>query len=131
MIDEKKLIEALYSRKLSHENDFEKFSDSVEAQLAIARVIDELDHVVEIVKAQPKVDEWILCSERLPEDGEEVQVWFEYFRYGEYNCLYQTHGISWAWDGEWSGFVNGSSGWYKLRIIAWQPLPEPYRGEEE
>lgn len=69
---------------------------------------------------------WIPCKERLPEDGVDVLVWFEYFRYGEYDRLFQTKGISYTFNGEWSGFVNGSSGWNQLRIIAWQPLPEPY-----
>lgn len=70
---------------------------------------------------------WIACEDRLPEDGVDVLVWFEYFRYGEYNRLFQTKGISYTYNGQWSGFVNSSSGWDKLRIIAWQPLPEDYR----
>jgi len=69
---------------------------------------------------------WILCEDRLPEEGMKVLVWFEYFRYGEYNRLFQTIGISYTYNGQWSGFVNGSSGWDKLSILAWQPLPEPY-----
>lgn len=71
--------------------------------------------------------EWIPCEERLPEDRIDVLVWFEYFRYGEYNRLFQTKGISYTFDGKWSGFVNGSSGWSQLKIIAWQPMPEDYR----
>ena len=70
---------------------------------------------------------WIPCSERLPEDDVEVLVWFEYYRYGRYNRLFQTMGISYVYNGEWSGFVNGSSGWRDLRIIAWQPQPGPYK----
>lgn len=70
---------------------------------------------------------WILCEDRLPEDGVDVLVWYEYFRYGEYNRLFQTSGISFTHNGEWYGFVNGSSGWNQLSILAWQPLPEPYR----
>lgn len=67
---------------------------------------------------------WIPCSERMPEnDMEEVLVWFEY------NQLFQTVGTSHTFRGEWSNFVNGSSGWKDLRIIAWMPLPEPYKGE--
>ena len=45
--------------------------------------------------------------------------------------IFQMAGIGRTWRGEWSGFVNGSSGWRDLRIIAWQPLPEPYREEQE
>lgn len=74
---------------------------------------------------------WIPCSERMPEDGVDVLVWFEYFRYGDYNRMYQTCEISYAYDGEWSRFVNGTTGWKDLRIIAWMPLPEPPESEEE
>ena len=83
-----------------------------------------------IIDAQPTVNAWILCSERLPEDGVDVLVWFEYFRFGEYNRLFQTTGISYTYNGEWSGFVNSSSGWRELNIIAWQPLPQPYNPTE-
>lgn len=73
-------------------------------------------------------DNWIIPSERMPDDFEKVLVWFEYFRYGEYNRPFQTHGISYTFKGEWSGFVNGESGWRDLRIIAWMPLPAPPKG---
>ena len=66
----------------------------------------------------------IPCEDKLPEDGVDVFVWFEYFRYGEYNRLFQTKGISYTHNGQWSGFVNGQSGWNQLRIIAWRPMPE-------
>lgn len=70
-------------------------------------------------------DGWIPVEERLPEEGEEVLVWYEYFRYGDYNCMFQTYGIGYQYDGRWSGDVNGR----KARCIAWQPLPEVYHPE--
>lgn len=73
--------------------------------------------------------EWIPVSERLPEEMQRVLIWFEYYRYGDFNCMYQTFGFGYVCDGKWSPFINGETGWQDYRIIAWQPLPEPYKEE--
>ncbi|MCB6809848.1 DUF551 domain-containing protein [bacterium MSK18_59] len=36
---------------------------------------------------------WIRSEDRMPEEGEDVLVWFEYFRFGNYQRLFQTVGI--------------------------------------
>ena len=75
---------------------------------------------------------WIPCTpDTMPDDYTDVLVWFEYFRYGDYNRLYQTHGIG-DYSSEYdSWMINHESGWKKLRVFAWMPLPEGYRGEQE
>lgn len=89
----------------------------------------EADAETRLMSLQP-VQQWIPCSEQLPEDYVDVLVWFEYFRYGDYNCLYQTWGIGDYSEEYGSWMVNHESGWNKLRVIAWMPLPEPWKGEQ-
>lgn len=76
MIDEKKLIEALEAREMP-----------------------SIDIIKEVINSQPKVGEWIPCSERMPKEK------------GEY--LVTFHPCSW------------SKKKYQ-KVIAWQPKTEPY-----
>ena len=87
------------------------------------------DGVKKVLSERPQ-GEWIPVSERLPEDMQRVLIWFEYYRYGDFNCMYQTYGFGYVCDGEWSPFINGETGWQDKRIIARQPLPEPYKEAE-
>lgn len=65
---------------------------------------------------------WIPCSERLPEDGQDVLCWYQYFRYGNYNRLWQTYGIGFQYNGNWGGEVSTGR---DTKVLFWMPLPEP------
>lgn len=61
--------------------------------------------------------EWISVKDRLPEDLKSVLVWRKNIGYD----------ISWRRNGSWAfdNFLQGRE------VIAWMPLPEPPRMEEE
>jgi hypothetical protein len=69
---------------------------------------------------------WISVEDRLPENDVDVLCWYEYFRYGNYNRMYQTHGTGYRINGYWGGEVARGT---KCKVIAWMPLPEPPKEE--
>lgn len=49
--------------------------------------------------------QWTNVNDKLPQDGEDVLCWYEYYRYGQYNCMYQTYGIGYQFNRNWGGEV--------------------------
>lgn len=64
---------------------------------------------------------WVLTDEKLPPEGLDVLCWYEYFRFGSYNRMFQTYGIGYQYNGMWGGEVAKGQ---KARVLAWIPLPE-------
>ena len=62
--------------------------------------------------------EWVPCSERLPEKGELVlvTVWND---------------ITIAWRNIYGGWDSAEYMYEKGDVIAWMPLPKPYKGGDE
>ena len=48
----------------------------------------------------------------------------EYFRYGNYNRLWQTYGIGFQYNGNWGGEVSTGR---DTKVLFWMPLPEPQK----
>lgn len=68
------------------------------------------------INDQPKSGEWILCSERLPEVNVRVLTTHE-------NGIVQMAYLS-----DNGNFVIKDDGdLYVISVVAWQPLPEPYK----
>lgn len=84
--------------------------------------------IADSIRAAPAVNRMIPVEDALPDSKEDVLVWFEYFRYGEYNCLYQTYGIGNYNKNYDSWMVNHETGWKQFRVIAWMPMPDPPEG---
>lgn len=73
---------------------------------------------------------WVLCGERLPENGRQVLVFarsvhFALAKYDEMREADGTYKKQWVTFDAWKPF-------YKIKdVIAWMPLPEPYQERNE
>ena len=77
----------------------------------------------ESIEAADRV--WMDAMIFTPAEGDDVLVWFEYYRYGDHNRLYQAYGIGTYFEKSRSWMINDETGWHDLRVIAWMTLPEP------
>ena len=80
------------------------------------------------VKATVPAQGWISVDDHLPEENGEYLCWYEYFRYGDYNCMDQTRDRGSYRNGHWGGEpMNGT----RARVLAWMPLPAQFASEVE
>ena len=106
MIDEKKLIE--WIRQAVNDGRYDEYKP--------AAVLYE---VWDMIKELPKVGEWIPCSERLPENISTVIV-----------QLKEVEKPTLGWFGNLTGWrltENDYLGLTGFSVIAWRPLPEPWK----
>ena len=130
MIDEKKLIE-----------DIEKEIEFA-MKCNMPAMVAGMRQIASVIEEQPKIGEWIPCSERLPDDRdnrfymctvenheEDPPMFCQYeeeYGFGFWNDIYDEHTLGFV-DSEFK--TNEELGYEK--VVAWQPLPEPYRPEKE
>lgn len=108
MIDEKKLIEELKKRVRTKRSTMEILRD-----------------IIPLINGQPKVGEWIPCSEQMPPEPNANNTFDKKPVY-----LVSVNGEDYPYRALWNGryFMDG---FLILEAVAWMPLPEPYRMGEE
>ena len=122
MIDEKKLIEEIRKRRDYWESKAAEYDEAGERYEYLMDVCDgkatELTATLSIINEQPKVAEWIPCSERLPKEARAVEV--------------TTHdgnraiGHFYNRLDTWFDSINGGF----IDVIAWKEPSEPWEEEE-
>lgn len=82
---------------------------------SIATIIENEKDMRVILASKPSAQQWIPCSERLPEEYAQYLICYE-----DGECF-----VYWLEDADWArGVIE------KEHIVAWMPLPKPYKGEE-
>lgn len=79
--------------------------------------------LIERMSLLPSAQQWIPCSERLPEAGQVVLVYGK--KGGIYTAIYNKPEPEWKC-GWWK--LNSKS--HKCKPDAWMPLPKPYEVEK-
>lgn len=128
-IDEKKLIEDVEKLKKIDEIELARclgfmFGNETTATIRIKERIHAFKTILNTINVQPKLlletktsDKWIPCSERPPEEnGSYIVTSMDYV--DTFEAVFDS--------GEWFSIEY----WDDIKnVIAWMPLPEPYKGE--
>lgn len=90
---------------------------------AVAPIIpwNTLDYILSLI---PSAKQWIPCSEQKPEKEKEVLICTEHGMITD--GIFHGDGEIIEWDG-----ATGDRCFDSDEVIAWMPLPEPYKGGEE
>ncbi|MCF2555557.1 DUF551 domain-containing protein [Faecalicatena contorta] len=142
MIDEKKLIDEIDRLREKYDEmcGSAQMNEEYGMEMMYAGKVTGLHEIKKFIMNQPKVGEWIPCSERFPDDGdcrfymctvenheEDPPMFCQYeegYGFGFWNDIYDEHTLGFV-DSEFK--TNEELGYEK--VVAWMPLPEPYKGE--
>ena len=115
---------------MTREEAKEFIAQSVKSNVDMAMVAD----VIKVLEQEPK---WIPVSERLPDERKNCLVTFkdgyvgimcyalDLYRVDEYDFCTKKGKAGWyEYDSEWGYYSRDD-------IVAWMPLPEPYKAESE
>ena len=103
-------------------------SDTISRQQAID-ALDCINGAEEVLRALPSAQpeqQWIPCSERLPENGRQVLVYARsvHFALAKYDEMREADG---TYKKQWVTFDSWKPFYTIKNVIAWMELPEPYQ----
>lgn len=138
-----KLIEQISKKKEYHKDFYEKMGcteHDKDLHKATQLAFDECMEIVGELSKEYKSNGWIPVSEKLPDDydnrfymcivenhEEDLPMFCQYaedYGFGYWNDIYDEDSLGFL-DSEFK--TNDELGYEK--VIAWQPLPQPYKGE--
>ena len=100
----------------------------------VIRSVDYCDDILEFIERQPTVEQpaWIPCSERLPEDDAYVLISKKPSQISG-NKFSVTIGVRYTNSRSHKTEWRDSGFWYLSdeKVLAWMPLPSPYREEAD
>lgn len=116
----------------------DKYSDCYKYAGVYAKVIQNMiEQLQEDLEQDEKENGWIPVSERLPEDEKEYLVTLEKVHGTPETLLgianYLKFDDAGYWNEnkygylEWDKYSDGHGGTKMYKVIAWMPLPEPYK----
>lgn len=79
-----------------------------------------LKQIREVIESQPSADQWIPCSERLPNNTDYVLITTQY---GVILTVFRGMSGNWC-------YLDGRRLDSQDTPVAWMPLPEAYKGDE-
>lgn len=88
------------------------------------------DDMVKVLKSLPSARRWIPCSERMPDSSKQVLVYARSVHYAlaKYDEMREADG---SYKKQWVTFDAWKPFYTIKEVIAWQPLPEPYKVGEK
>lgn len=107
-----------YKKKLIEETNIESAPDEMKVLDNILFRFWQMDWLDKL--EQPSAQQWIPCSERLPEDGTEVFIYL-------FNNPKSPY-IAWIEDSYW--YTEEFEVDREHEPLAWMPLPDPWKGEQ-
>lgn len=120
LIDRQAVIEKMRNRKkLFCKNKIEFMALSKDEKARVDEIDNCIADLVNAPSAEPE-PKWIPVSERLPEEKEMVLITNNkgHVRCGQYQGTFDDKNYRWWWKHN-----------TLEEVIAWMPLPEPWRGE--